>query len=657
MPREPEDLDRVPTRQIAAGAVATGFGAWITWGLLSNGYLGWYWQWPYLAIVPRSQYGSEVWIFFAKVYTYLVMGAVYLFFARLGRWLEAARRMIAWARRRGQPPGTPPRPRHQPMPSPDQDPAEWPELRAGGASEAADRLAGELRAGRMTDVDYARIARVWTAVQGRREGLIEFGLAVREHGAAAWPHGSGARDLPARTAHHDLTLGQVRIGIAATSERNPYEYRGVGVAVDPGLLGTSALAVGPPAVVAARLVRPVVESLCLQALAGQAAVISVTAADTGLSPDGAFDVVIRPGRPDSSHGLDLYGGAVDPDEAAGMVAEALVGDEVTILPGGDSRRAATVLAQLLGPYHAAYGGFPTLRDLRDLLDGSRPQLDALRVQLLDVGLDVQVRDLESYERQAAQPAGVAALLAERIALLDRPAFAGFFTSEAPPTLGAAPGTGEEPPYRPFSLQALEHPLRIRVDLPERGHAEASRIIARLVLAQFAQCATARRDQTRFAFLVLDDAAQVVTPQSLRSLQRLRSAHAGVMLALPALADVPEPLRGPLLGMVGCRAVCSGVTPWDGAHFAEAWGVEWVETRTVTAHEIRADEPLARAMHGLRRLTTGKAVTRESVTVKREQRQRWSASDLANEVPVGHAVVSLTSVSGERTPPILVKITD
>lgn len=656
VPREPVDPERVPTRQIAVGVVATGFGAWITWGLLSNGYLGWYWQWPYLAIVPRSQYGSEVWIFFAKVYTYLVMGAVYLFFARLGRWLEAARRVIAWAQRRGQPPGAPPRPRHQPPPTPDKDPAAWPQLRAGGAGEAAERLADEARAGRMNDVDYARITRVWASVQGRPEGLAEFVLAVREHGAAAWPHGSGARDLQSRTAHHDLTLRQVRLGIAATSERNPYEYRGVGLAVDPGVLGTSVLAVGPPAFVSARLVRPVVESLCLQALTGQAAVVCVTASGTGLVPDNAFDVVIRPGRPDSTHGLDLYGGAVDPDEAAGMVAEALVGDEATLLPGGDSRRAATVLAQLLGPYRAAYGGFPAVRDLRDLLDGSPPHLDALRDQLLKDRFDAQVRDLDAYMRQAAQPAGITALLAERVALLDRPAFDGFFTPELLARPGGTPGPGEEA-YRPFSLQALEHPLRIRIDLPERTHAEASHIIARLVLAQFAHCAAARRTQDRFALLVLDDAAQTITPQSLRSLQRLRSAHAGVMLALPALSDVPEHLRGALLGAVGCRMVCAGVTPWDGGHFAEAWGVEWVETRTVTNHEIRPDEPMARVVHGLRRLTTGKAPTRESVTVRSEQRQRWSASDLANELPVGHAVISVTRVSGERTPPILTKITD
>jgi len=622
---------------------------------LWNEYLGDYWVWPFLVFVPDGWTGQRFVVAAYIYYAVWIIGLI-IFFGRLGRWNEAIRRMVAWARRGGQPHGAPPRPRHQPIPPPDLDPVQWPHLRAAGAAEAADQLAQELQAGRMNDVDHARIDHAWQEVQGHPERLRTFVDAVRRDGAAACPHGSGARDLPARTAHHDLTLRQVRIGIGTDADRNPYSYKGVGVALDPGLLGTSALTVGPPAL-AARLVRPVVESLCLQALTGSAAVVSVTAADTGHLPDSAWDVVIRPGRPDSSHGLDLYGGAEDPDEAAAMVAEALVGDEVTVLPGGDSRRAATALAQLLGPYRAAYRRFPSVGQLRDLLDGSRTALDALRTALRDNGLDTQTRDLDAYERQAAQPAGVSSLLAERLALLDRPAFASFFVPEPPP---AAPGDApvDAPPrYKPFSLQALEHPLRVRVDLPERGHAEASRIIARLVLAQFTQCAASRRSHKRFACLVMDDAAQTITPQSLRALQRLRSAHAGVMLTLPALGDVPEPLRGPLLGAVGCRVVCSGVTPWDGAHFAEAWGSEWIETRTVTNHEIRADEPMTRAMHSLRRMVTGKAVTRESVTVRREQRQRWSASDLANELKMGHAVVSLTSVSGERTPPILTKITD
>ena len=251
----------------------------------------------------------------------------------------------------------------------------------------------------------------------------------------------------------------------------------------------------------------------------------------------------------------------------------------------------------------------------------------------------------------AAPDDPAALLADRIALLDRPAFADFFLPEGVEGSGGPSGKG----HRPFSLRALEHPLRVRIDLPERGHAEASRILARLLLAQFTECATAREDQSLFAGLVLDDAAQTITPQALRGLQRVRSAHAGVLLTLRALDDVPAALRGPLLGSVGCRMVCAGVTPWDAEHFAEVWGKEWVETRDVTNRQLVSDEPFTRVMHAVRRLATGRHVTAESVTVRTVQRERWSASDLANELPPGHAVMSLTTVRGERTPPILAEL--
>jgi hypothetical protein len=44
-----------------------------------------------------------------------------------------------------------------------------------------------------------------------------------------------------------------------------------------------------------------------------------------------------------------------------------------------------------------------------------------------------------------------------------------------------------------------------------------------------------------------------------------------------------------------------------------------------------------------------------VTVRQVERERWSASELAHAVPAGHAVLSLTSVKGEHTPPSLVDL--
>src|SRR3546814_3167639 len=47
------------------------------------------------------------------------------------------------------------------------------------------------------------------------------------------------------------------------------------------------------------------------------------------------------------------------------------------------------------------------------------------------------------------------------------------------------------------------------------------------------------------------------------------------------------------------------------------------------HTVFADQPMTRAMHALRKLVTGKAVTTEAVTVRQVERERWSASELAH----------------------------
>ncbi|MET9608595.1 ATP/GTP-binding protein [Streptomyces sp. NPDC006512] len=520
----------------------------------------------------------------------------------------------------------------------DDDPVVWSDVRGAGLGEVADRLGGEVVAGRMSDVDYARIRRAWESVRADPSRRQAFAEAVRDKGAGACVHPSGARDLPVRTARHDLLARQVLLGTVEDGPRNPYARRDTPLAVDPGVLGTSLLAVGPSGAGKTRhLVRPVVEALALQALAGQAAVVAVGPAGARLGPDGAYDIVVRIGDPESVHDLDLYGGAADPDEAATLLAEAFVGD----VPGIDVRRAATALAQLLGPFRAAYGRFPAVPELRELLDELPPALTTLRQALEGAGQQPMLRELDARIRQHGAPGDPGPALADRVALLDRPAFAGFFDTS---------GQG-----RPFSMRALEHPIRVRVDLPERGHADASRILTRLLLAQFNAAAAARADRSLFAFLALDDASHTLTPETVRGVQRLRSANAGVLLTLRTLDDVPEALRTPLLGAVGCRMAFSGVTTWDGKRFAEAWGTEWVETRDVTHRTVFADQPLTRAVHAFRKLVTGKAVTTDAVTVRQVERERWSASDLAHAVPPGCAVLSLTSVRGERAAPLLLRL--
>ncbi|MFJ1591515.1 ATP/GTP-binding protein [Kitasatospora albolonga] len=610
-------------------AVATAVAAGLTLLLVWNGTL------PVAApvlVLVAAVGGGEIYQSQAVANTvYAVIAAAVLYpFARLGRWRELI------AARRGS---DAPAPADDPAPATATSADRWPELRAAGWTDAAETLTAEVRTGRMNDVDVARLRHAWAQATRSPDRLAPLAEAVLRTGGAAAPHPSGDRDLPRRTARHDVLTGQVRIGRCAEDPHNPYARRTTGLALDPTLLGTSLLAVGPPGSGKSdRLVRPVVEALGLRALAGQAAVLAVGGAGAPLGPDDAFDVVVRVGNPASAHDLDLYGGTTDPDEAAAVLAEGLVGDVGSL----DSRRAATVLAQLLGPYRAAHGHFPSVPELRELLDGTPAALTALRTALEATGQHAMLRELDARARQAGGAGDPAPVLADRVALLDRPAFAGFFA------------TG--PDARPFALRSLgQYPLRVRVDLPERGHAEASRLLTRLLLAQFTAITAARTDTTLFAGLVLDDATHAVTAETVRGIRRLRSVNAGAVLTLRTVDDVPEALHTPLLGAVGCTAAFSGITTWDGKRFAEAWGKEWVETREVAQHTVFADQPFTRALHALRKLVTGKAVTTDAVTVRQVEKERWSASELAYAVPAGHAVIRLATVRGEHAPPLLVEL--
>ncbi|MCX4765355.1 ATP/GTP-binding protein [Streptomyces sp. NBC_01275] len=560
-------------------------------------------------------------LFTNALYTVITLLVVWPF-ARLGGWLPYGKERLA-ARRAGP---------ETKAPTIERPRAQWPELRGAGQHEAAELLTAEVAAGRMNDVDCARVQWAWTARLG------EFRETVLRQGGSAWTHPSGARDLPRRTARHDLLAGQVRIGRWPAAERTPVAYHDAGAALGPDVLGTSLLAVGPSGSGKTRtLIEPLTEALALQALTGGCAVVAVSSAGSPLGADSAFDVIVRIGDPSSVHDLDPYAESDDPDEVAAILAEALVGD---LDVGGG---AATALAQVLGPYRTVHGRFPALPELRELLEGESAAVFALREAV--AGHEVMRRELEARIRQTGAPGDVGRALADRLALLNRPVFAEFFGGDRREAREA---------HRAFSLRAVaHHPLRVRIDLPERGHEEAARLITRLVLAQFH--AVARERRGHFACLVLDDATGTVTAESVRRIQRLRSQNAGVVLALRTVGDVPEALHGPLYGAVGCRMAFSGVTTWDGSRFAQTWGTEWVETTEVAKHTVFADQPMTRAIHALRKLVTGKAVTTDAVTVRQVERERWSASQLAHEIPPGHAVLSLTSVGGEHAPPLLVDL--
>ncbi|CAG6391615.1 conserved hypothetical protein [Actinacidiphila cocklensis] len=640
-PRPKPDPRRLPSRRLLGGALLSMLVGMLVWSIFRDGYFD-FWIWPAIWVTPdhwRSGAGGDTNAFnvVTRIWAWLCTLALAWVCARVGNWGQVWRRFVTPALRRlvDEPDeaGAPAAAAGLP------DPVEWPELRAAQRHALADRLAAEVRTGRMNDVDYIRIRRAWHDAVADPGRLDAFTDGVLREGGAACGHPSGTRDLPHRAAPHDLLARQVRIGRGVEDDRNPYQHRGSGIALDPTLLGTGLVVVGPSGSGKTRqVVRPVAESLCLQALAGQAAVVVVGVAGADLGPADAYDVVISLTDPASRYDLDLYG-TDDPDAAAATLAEALVDEH----GGGsaDVRRAATALGQILGPFAAARGRFPAVSELRELLDGTPHAFAALREALDAAGAPGMVRELNARERQTGQRGDIGPLLADRVALFDRPAFAGFFDV-----------TGRT---RPFSMRALEHPVRVRVDLPRHGHAEAARVLVRLVLAQFTAAAVARRDRSLFACLVLDDASHAVTPESVRGFARLRSANAGVVMALRTLDDVPEDLRTALLGAMGCRMAMSGVTTWDGRRFAEAWGTTWVETRDVTRTPDQSGGLPRRLSRGVRKLFTGEAVTTESVTVREVERERWSASDLAHAVPTGHAVLSLTATAGEHAPPVLLDL--
>jgi hypothetical protein len=571
----------------------------------------------------------------------VVLVAAVRFFGRMGRWTEVFRRYVRPVLARTV--------THE-APAADQEPAEAPGAagRTGPADPwqdvraAAPAVAHRLDAEAVGDVDYVRIRRAWEAVLAEPDLLPAFAEQVDVRGAAACAHPSEARDLPGRTARHDLLTRQVRLGTAQDVVKNPATHRTAGFALDPDLLGTSLLAVGPAGTgKTARLARPVAEALCLQALAGAACAVVIGAAEADLGPDSWYDVVIAPGDPASPYGLDLYGAAADPEEASARLADALLPEELA----ARAETSRTALQQVVGPFHAAYGRYPGVRELRALLAGDADAAATLRKALrASGGAAGHEADLLHRERQHGRADDPGTLLADRLALLDRPVFAGCF----------ADGPGARPA---FAMRALDHPLRVRIKLPERSHPEVARMLSRLVVAQFVQAAGAREERSLFAGLVVDDASAAVDAQTVRGLQRMRGANAGALLVLRTLVDLPEALRAPLFGAVGCRMAFPGIAPWDGRLFSEAWGTHLVTETAVTHTPDTSGGVVRKTGRAARKALSGTTPQTESVTTRDVERHRWSPSDLAHALPSGHAVISLTTVAGDQVPPVLVDLRD
>jgi hypothetical protein len=625
---------------VSLGAYAFGYVAlnWLVLNVLA--FLGWF--------NPKNMTPGQFDVV-ATLITVAILVALVPSCARLGRWVEIYRRFLSPAgfRRNVQPAlrkaVTDERRDREVAEAAEaalsaQDP--WEAMRTAELAGALALLDADTQGNRVGDVDYVRINRVYQEVAQEPGLLARFAEQLAARGAAACAHPSEERDVQRRSAEHDLLLGQVRLGTAQDVVKNPVAHRGAGFALDRELLATSLLAVGPAGTgKTARLARPVAEALCLQALARSACAVVVGAAEADLGPDAAYDVVIAPGDPASPYGLDLYGAASDPDGAAARLADALLPDELS----ARTESARIALQQVVGPFRAAYGRYPGPRELRALLGGEEAAWTELEEALREADRwTVHESDVQHRRSRLGRLDDPGSLLADRLALLDRPAFAGSFDGEA----AGRPA---------FAMRALEHPLRVRVKLPERSHPEAARILSRLVVGQFLQAAVARSDRSLFAGLVVDDAAAAVDTAAVQGLRRLPGANAGAVLLLRSLVDLPEALRMPLFGAVGCRMAFPGIAPWDGKLFSEAWGTVLVRERAVTLAPDTSGGMLRKTGRLLRKVLAGTTAQTESVTTREVERQRWSPSDLAHALPAGHAVVSLTAVTGEQVPPLLVDL--
>lgn len=492
------------------------------------------------------------------------------------------------------------------------------------------------------DVDRARLIHCTGLALANDSYLMQWRAELQSSGAGAEVHPSGLRDLPERRAAHDLLRGSVRLGAVVSDRRNnPVTASGdFGVSLDS--LRTSMLVVAPPGSGKTYSVaRPIVEALSLAALAQKASVIVLDVKGDDFDFPDWFDLTINPlNQEGSSVGLSLFGGATESDEAADRLSSALLptnvsGDKAYFM---DASRNALYAA--LAPFKAAKQRWPRIDELLGMLTGRQAVTDGVRASInkakssgrhskdetneLLALLDLRAQQLKARTDPAAS-------LVERLSLLNRPMLKRLF--DAPVV---------------FSMTSINKPVRVRIVLPEAQFPDASRIIARLVVSQFSQvCMSPCVNRTVFKGLVIEEAGRYIDDYVARSIQRVRSNNAGLVLLTQSLGDFPIDLKRTIVGSVGCKAVFGGIDPEDASVFSEMFGEDtYVEPSFTTGRSESS-------MLQFERQPPERVTRSNSMTLRPVTRARWSSSDLMTGLPQGRMVISLASSRGERVGPILV----
>lgn len=438
---------------------------------------------------------------------------------------------------------------------------------------------------------------------------------------------------------------QVRLGHIVPDQRSDPRVNG-SFALDPHVLRTSMLIIGPPGSGKTTTVgRPLVEHFGLVSLEEKGSTVVIDPKGEDYTGDGWFDEEIDMLHP--RVGFDLYGGSNDPGLAADQLAS-------TILPTGVSadkeffdHAARNALAFCLEPFHLAYGRLPTIPELLAVLTFDRETIERINTNLKGKPNASQARGLlkrrETQMTRTKQDPAASAI--EALTLLDRPVFRNLFEHKG----------------RRFAMSQINQPTRVRVILAEAEYPDASKLFARLVIAQFltATSSATTTNKEIFKILIFDEAGDKVTEKLTRAIRIVRSYNAGVVLAAQSLHDFPRELWKSIFASTGCKLVFGNGDPDDAEYFSRRFGDRIVPEYTISHSQSEGVSygPLSRIFGFFSAFFSGNfsKSTNRGVSVKLTTKRRWSESDVINGLNAGECLAVVASYDGRSIGPIRVDL--